>query len=684
MTHGRNAAMSISQGEGGERRRRLWRIAILAAGLAALASAALSLGQSGPRLLAQAAVPTQIAGLSAEAWSGKVTLTWTKPAAGEAVTDYQICWSASAISTTCGTGGTRGADGQWSLDIDASTGVTAGETSVSYDWFTPDGISTTAATNFAVRAKNTFGTFYGPISASTSATAIAETTPAFLMPAVGPQTFLEGAAIDIAMPRVRGGDAPISYSLAVTGPSPAVTAVTPSTIGLSFDSATGRITSTADGAGGATGVTADATYSATVTVTDGDGDTDTEAFDVTIENNTMPAFGGTTITAQSFTESAAITPLNVPTASGGVTGGNAPLTYSVSANLPTGLSIDPSTGIISGTPAAVIDTTSPVTVTVTVTDNDGQSNSTSFTIVIANAAAVAGGALEIEHPGNIYIRETSTGNPISYTNQSPAVTFAATGVIGTATYSLSAADTTKLSSFQGACCTLSGNKIVGTPGAVTADQTQTITITVTDSGRMAPNNTDSATFDITMMDVTGASALAFASGAPSPQTYDFAVGEDVSFNYPVTGGYPPYTYSATGLPSWLSLDAGTGHLSGTAAAGQGTGPWTHGGVSVTVTDRDGNSFGPLSITLEIFPDTTLSWDTSTVALPTNKTFTKGAAITAINLPPVVTTRPPPDYVRNHHHLGGEQLRGRNDAAPRTGGAAAPPPRPESAQRREPP
>ena len=349
MTHSRNAAMSISHEEGGARRRRLWRIAILAAGLAALASAALSLGQSGPGLLAQTALPTQVAGLSAEAWSGKVTLTWTKPAAGEAVTDYQICWSASAISTTCGTGGTRGADGQWSLDIDASTGVTAGETSVSYDWFTPDGISTTAATNFAVRAKNGFGTRYGPISAIASATAIEETTPAFLMPAVGAQTFLEGATATIDAPRVRGGDAPLTYSLAVTGPNPAVTAVTPSTIGLSIDSATGRVAIANLGA--SLSLTADATYSATVTVTDGDGDTDTEAFDVTIENNTMPAFGGTTIAAQSFTESAAITPLNVPTASGGVTGGNAPLTYSVSANLPTGLSIDPSTGIISGTPA---------------------------------------------------------------------------------------------------------------------------------------------------------------------------------------------------------------------------------------------------------------------------------------------------------------------------------------------
>ena len=148
--------------------------------------------------------------------------------------------------------------------------------------------------------------------------------------------------------------------------------------------------------------------------------------------------------------------------------------------------------------------------------------------------------------------------------------------------------------------------------------------------------TDTATFILTVLEDTTSATMTFAAGAPSPQTYDFSVGEDVSFNYPVTGGYPPYTYSATNLPSWLSLDAGTGHLSGTAEAGQGAGPWPH-SVSVTVTDRDGNSVGPRAITLEIFPDTTLSWDTSTHALPTNQTFTKGAAITTINLPPAVTT-----------------------------------------------
>ena len=604
MTRNRNAAF--------------WRIAILAAGLAALASAALSLGQSGPRLLAQAAVPTQVAGLSAEAWSGKITLTWTEPAAGEVVTHYQTCWSASS-STTCAvatSGQTAGDSGLWSGDLDQDDGVADN----SYDWFTRAATSTTAPTYFWIRAKNTQG--YGPISASTSVTAIAETTPAFLMPAVGPQTFLEGAAIDIAMPRVRGGDAPISYSLAVTGPSPAVTAVTPSTIGLSFDSATGRITSTADGAGGAAGVSQNATYSAIVTVTDGDGDTDTEAFDVTIENNTMPAFGSTAITAQSFAESMPAT-LDVPTETGGVTGGNAPLTYSVSANLPTGLSIDPSTGVISGTPAAVIDTTSAVTVTVTVTDNDNQSNSTSFDVVIANAAAIGGAALELQHPGDVYFRDS----PESYGGANPdIVDLEATGGTPPYTFDVQASPNGALSQFTGVCCSLNtaNGKITGTPGSITSDEARTYTIRVRDAA--TPRASDSVTFTMTLMSDSRPSFVAAASLSSS-----YVVGQSVSVSNAATGGNGKLTYSATGLTgSGLEIDPDTGRIFGQIAWAVGTHD-----VVVTVQDADDDTGAgdrrSRTLRFQVAAGVQMAW-AATPSLPTDQIFTTGQAFTTISFP----------------------------------------------------
>ncbi len=52
----------------------------------------------------------------------------------------------------------------------------------------------------------------------------------------------------------------------------------------------------------------------------------------------------------------------------------------------------------------------------------------------------------------------------------------------------------------------------------------------------------------------------------------------------VTGGKAPYTYSATGLPGWTSIDAGTGVISGTPAAVATTG----GTATVTVTDAQSN------------------------------------------------------------------------------------------------
>ena len=65
------------------------------------------------------------------------------------------------------------------------------------------------------------------------------------------------------------------------------------------------------------------------------------------------------------------------------TGGNAPLSYSVSG-LPPGLSFDSDSRTISGTPAALADGVTSVgfEVTYTVTDADDQSDSETFTITV--------------------------------------------------------------------------------------------------------------------------------------------------------------------------------------------------------------------------------------------------------------------------------------------------------------
>jgi hypothetical protein len=60
-------------------------------------------------------------------------------------------------------------------------------------------------------------------------------------------------------------------------------------------------------------------------------------------------------------------------------GGVAPLSYSVSPTLPTGLSIYPTSGVVSGTPSA----TSPnTTCTVTVTDGDNATATNTFSLTV--------------------------------------------------------------------------------------------------------------------------------------------------------------------------------------------------------------------------------------------------------------------------------------------------------------
>jgi formylglycine-generating enzyme required for sulfatase activity len=124
----------------------------------------------------------------------------------------------------------------------------------------------------------------------------------------------------------------------------------------------------------------------------------------------------------------------------------------------------------------------------------------------------------------------------------------------------------------GATCSVSGNSVEcsGTaPGtyAVTVKATEDLTVAKAATLTVEPSTlelADDPGYDIPTM-VVGEAVTPVTVGA-------------------ATGGVPPYTYSATGLPAGLEIDPATGEVTGapTALAAAGA-------VQVTVTDGAGNS-----------------------------------------------------------------------------------------------
>src|SRR5690606_25750295 len=234
-----------------------------------------------------------------------------------------------------------------------------------------------------------------------------------------PNTFVVGLAVSPLAPTVTANIA--SYTV-----SPALPA------GLTLNPTTGIISGTP------TTVTATATY--TITASNAGGST---TFDVVITVNDVPPASLSYNSPNTYTVGSAITPL-IPTISGG------PATYSVSPALPGGLTLNTTTGVISGTPATI---TATATYTVTASNSGG---TVDFGVVIT-VNDVAPSALSYNSP-NIFtvgtaitpLTPTVTGNVTSY-SRSPALPSGlsfdtATGIISgtpatetaTATYTVTA------------------------------------------------------------------------------------------------------------------------------------------------------------------------------------------------------------------------------------------------------
>jgi hypothetical protein len=299
------------------------------------------------------------------------------------------------------------------------------------------------ATIYTISAINSGGS-----TSTTINITVNDIAPSALAYTGSPFSFTNGTLISpIASPTNSGGT-PINYSISPALPS-----------GLVFNTSTGAISGTP------TVVSSAVTYLITGTNTGGSAST---TISISV-NETAPlsiTYSGSPFV---YIKNTAITPIAAPTHTGGT-----PTSYSVSPLLPTGLSLNTTTGSITGTPTVVV-------------------SSTSYTITAANSSGNTTASINITVNDIAPTALVYVGSPYTfYTNTAITPIAAPTNSGGTPTnYSVSP------SLPSGLILNTSTGAITGTPTVVSALTNYTITA----------SNTSGSTTAIIKITVTPAEAL---------------------------------------------------------------------------------------------------------------------------------------------------------------------------------
>ena len=329
--------------------------------------------------------------------------------------------------------------------------------------------------------------------------------------------------------------------------------------GVTFNAATGVLA-------GTPAVATQGNYPVSFTAQNGIGANATQNFTLTVGLAPAITSGNsttfTTGTAGTFTVAA--TGFPVPT-------------FSETGTLPGGVSLNSTTGVLSGTPAAGTGGTYPMSITA---QNGVGSNATqSFTLTVDQAPAITSGNSTTFTVG-------ASGTFTAKATGFPAPTFSETGTLpGGVT----------LNSTTGV---LSGTPAGGTQG--------TYPITVTAQNGIGANATQSFTLTVDL-----------APAITSTNTVTFTVGSAGTFTVTATG-FPAPTFSETGaLPGGVSLNAITGVLSGTPNANTG------GTYPITMTAQNGvgsNATQSFTLTVNQAPAIT-SANSTTFAVGSASSFT---------------------------------------------------------------
>ena len=319
-----------------------------------------------------------------------------------------------------------------------------------------------------------------------------------------------------------------------------------------------------------------------------------------------------------------------------VSGGTGSFTYSASG-LPNGLTINPSTGVIGGTAPTTKSITSGITVSakdsvgVTGTSTAFKWIVTNLSVAIPSQATKVSTAVSLDLDNYVaggtlpYVTITVTNKPswLAYditthilSGTAPSTTSNSTGTTVTVTDTDGATVTSAAFNWRVISTTTTlnwsaianrsslpnvaatslnaansvSNETAGTfsatglpPGlSITAAGVISGTPTLAGSYRVTVSANDSAGVSIPSAPFTWQVTDLALANIPNQTTAKKGAGSfDASTK--VSGGSGPYTYTASGLPGWLSINASTGTISGDAPNGNSNTT----GITVTVTDITG-------------------------------------------------------------------------------------------------
>lgn len=463
--------------------------------------------------------------------------------------------------------------------------------------------------------------------------------------------------------RVTDGTGPntanAGYSIAISGASvaPTITSANPlppGTVGLAYSfqlAATGTTPISWTGTGLPAGLTLSTsgilsgtpttatTYAPALTATNSAGTTGPVTFSLVVSTSaipptitsTSPLPGGTVGVAYSF---------------GFAASGSTPLSWT-STQPPSGLSLNPSTGILSGTPTA----TGPYAFDVTATNSAGSAGPQTFSLTVSGV----GPAITSSSPLPTGIVGTGYSFQFLASGTGPW-TWSATGLPSWASISPSGVLSGVPSAVATTSIAVSVTNAAGSAGPVTfslpvisrPDITSTSPITpgtvgvaytftfaaagttpITWSGTNLPGwatlHSATGVLDGTP-NAAGTTILAItasnATGPTNPKNFTLVIAPQASgptitstspmttgivgtaYTYQFTGTNPPLSWSATGLPGWASISA-SGLVIGTPTAAATT------SIAVTVTNTAGSA-GPTTFSLPVIIVPTI---TSTSPLP---------------------------------------------------------------------